>query len=117
MHTVFLMASLQIFLTVLDLKMVFCLSPEMKSPREVYMMKFVYPSKDFEIICGFCSLPNSHISHKKMRKLLRKAGKLPIESIWPVDISEKGRSEKTASELHNLQFIFRYELEAKGCPA
>lgn len=52
-----------------------------------------------------------------MRKLLRKAGKLPIESIWPVDISEKGRSKKTASELHNLQLIFRYELEAKGCPA
>lgn len=117
MHTVFLLASMQIFLTALDLKMLFCLSLEMKSPRGVYMMKFVYPSKDFEIIWGFFSLPNSHISHKKMRKLLRKAGKLPIESIWPVDVSEKGRNKKTASELHNLQLIFRYELEAKGCPA
>lgn len=78
------------------------------------MMKFVYPSKDFEIIWGSFPLPNSHISQKQMRRFLRKAGKLSTESIWPVDISEKGRNERTASELHNLQLIFRCELEAKG---
>lgn len=108
---------MQIFWAALNLKRLFSHSSANGEPkagkRDDICIAFKRCLNHLDI---FLSTQFPHFS-KKDEETSKKGKQGCYWSPWPLDIIGRWESKKTASELHNLQFIFKCELQAKVCPA